>query len=222
MFGLYVALALLGLAAIDPVGIGIMPLLLVQQRPYGRSFLFLGGSFVSLMVMGLLFAKGLGKVVLHFERHNSWFVPTVEVIGGSILLIIAATLYIQLRRGSLGVEPGGKMRRALDFGSARLFVAGALLVAVQSVVDVVFVVAMVRIGQYSLSNVALILAVVTYAIAALILQAAVIAAFCLTPAKQKTQTLELVHRLLEKYAHQALIIISFGLGCLLLVLALYN
>src|SRR5579864_3373190 len=104
MLNVYIALAFLGLSAIDPVGIGIMPILLVQGHPYRRVAAFLGGSFLSLMTMGLLFAKGLGQLVLKFEHSHPWFIPTVEAIAGVILLITALTVYVRLKAGKASVE----------------------------------------------------------------------------------------------------------------------
>jgi hypothetical protein len=212
-------LAALGLSAIDPIGIGVMPVLLVQKRPYRRVLAFLGGSFVSLMVMGLLFAKGLGQAVLRFEHGHSWFVPTVERVAGVVLLAIAVTLYLQLRAGKASIEPSGRTRRWLELGGWQLFALGALLVAVQSVIDVVFVIAMVRVGQFKLSGFMLAAAVATYAVTALILQIAVVGAFRFAPSRQKTKTLETVHVLLAKYSYQALIAVSLLLGCVLFVIA---
>lgn len=97
--------------------------------------------------------------------------------------------------------------------------------AVQSLLDVVFVIAMVRIGQIHLSVIALTAAVMTYAVTALILQFSVIAAFKLAPEKQRSRVPTKVHNLLARYANQAVIAISLVLGSGLLVnggLALYG
>ncbi|HTB49057.1 MAG TPA: GAP family protein [Verrucomicrobiae bacterium] len=217
MFGLFVSLALLGLAAIDPIGIAAMPILLVQARPLRRSFTFLGGSFVSLMLMGLLFARGAGAAVLRFENAHAWLVPSVEVLAGLVLLGIAATLLRQIKTGRLSVEPSTAMVKRLQFGGTRLFVLGALLVAVQSIADVVFVIAMIRIGQLKLSAITLTLAVAIYAVTALVLQFAVIVAYWLAPEKYKRQTLARIHDLLIRYANQTLIGASLLLGFGLLV-----
>lgn len=219
VFGLFISLALLGLSAIDPVGIATMPILLLQKNPFMRSFVFLGGSFVSLMVMGLLSARGFGAIVLSFDNSHTWFVPAVETVAGLVLLAIAGTVFWRLKTGKILVEPSDTMLKRLQLGSWQLFILGALLVAVQSIVDVVFVVAMVHIGQLHLPIIALTAAIATYASAALILQFAVVAAYKLTPPKQRAKTLDRVHNLLVKYATQALISASFLLGCALLVIA---
>jgi hypothetical protein len=220
MYGAFVSLALLGLAAIDPIGIAIMPILLAQKHPYKRAALFLSGSFCSLMIMGLVFAKGFGAIVLRFEHRNTWFVQTVELIAAAVLLIIALTLYIKLRTGKTSLEPADKTRRWLQLGGWRLFLAGAVLVAVQSLIDLVFVIAMIRVGQLELSNIGLVGAVATYAVTALLLQALVVGAFAVTPMRHRTHTLAKVHTLLGRYAYQAVVIVSILLSYILLALAL--
>jgi hypothetical protein len=217
---LYLSLAFLGLAAIDPVGIGIMPVLLVQKKPYSRAFAFLGGSFAALMLMGLLFARGLGKIVCRFEQHNRWLVPTIELAAAGLLLIIATSLFVRLKLGKISVDPSAKTRQWLKLDSWHLFILGGLLVAGQSVLDIVFVIAMVRVGQFRLSNFGLVAAVATYAVTALILQLLVVAFFRATPASKKQKALERIHRLQLKYSTQVLIIISLALSCLLIVLAI--
>jgi hypothetical protein len=219
MLGVFVSLALLGLSAIDPIGIAAMPVLLLQAHPFRRSFIFLSGSFVSLMVMGLLFSRGFGAIVLKFENTNPWFVPSAEVIAGLVLLGIAGTMVWRIKAGKLSVEPADSMLKRLQLVSWQLFIFGFLLVAVQSLVDVVFVIAMIRIGQLHLKIITLLAAVATYSVMALLWQGAVVAAYKLAPSKQRIKTLDRVHRLLTKYANQATIGVSFLLGCALLILA---
>ena len=220
MFSLVLALALLGLASLDPIGIAAMPILLVQSRPLRRSFIFLGGSFAALMIVGVLFARGFGIGVLHFENSHSWLVPAVQILAGLILIGIAATLLWRARTGKLSVEPSGSLARRLQMNNWQLFGLGAVLVSVQSVLDIVFVIAMIRVGQLNLSNIDLLAVVVSYTLGALALQLSVVAAYELTPSKQRAKTLAKVHRLLVLYANQTLIIISFLLGCGLLVTGL--
>lgn len=220
MFGLFISLALLGLAAIDPIGIAAMPILLSQKQPYARSLAFLGGSFASLVIMGLLFARGFGAIVIRFENDHSWLVPSVEIVAGLVLLGIAATLLWRLKHGQLSTEPSTGMVKRLKLNNWHLFGFGAVLVAAQSVVDVVFVIAMIHIGQLHLSAAALVAAVLTYAVAALALQVAVVAAFALTPVKQRSQTLDKVHSLLTRYANQTLTVVSLVLGTGLLIIGI--
>lgn len=220
MVGLFISLTLLGLAAIDPIGIAAMPILLIQKRPLARSFAFMGGSLVALLVMGELFARGFGVIVLHFETTHSWLVPSVEMLAGLVLLGLATTLLWRLRTGRLSAEPSDTMVKRLRLGGWHLFILGAALVAVQSVLDVVFVIAMIRIGQLHLAATTLTAAVATYAVAALVLQAAVVAAYVLTPEQQRRQTLDKIHNLLLRYANQALVGVSLLLGCGLLINAI--
>jgi len=219
MFALFVSLALLGLSAIDPVGIALMPVLLMQKHPFKRSFIFLGGSFISLLVMGLLLAKVFGLAVLHFEKSHSWLLPSLETMAAIALLSIAGTLFWRIKKKQLSVEPPTRILKRLQLGNRHLFIAGGLLVAVQSVLDVVFVIAMVRIGQLNLADVTLTAAVATYAVAALIFQLGVVLAYRLSPTEQRTATLDKVHNLIGSYADEALLAVSFILGCLLLALA---
>jgi hypothetical protein len=220
MYGLYISLAALGLSAVDPIGIGVMPVLLIQKHPYKRAAVFLSGSLVSLLVMGLLFAKGLGTVVLRFERSHSWFVPSVEIIAAVILLIIAITVYVRSRSGKTAIEPSQKTRTWLQLGNWQLFLCGALLVALQSIIDVVFVIAMIRAGQFKLSDAQLVGAVATYALTALVLQIAVVLAFRLAPERDKARILDKVRILLISYSNQAVIIVSLLLSLILLLLAI--
>lgn len=171
--------------------------------------------------MGLIFARGFGAIILGFDNTHAWFVPGLEAIAGLALLGIAGTVFWRLKASRLPVEPSGTMVKRLRLGGWQLFVLGALLVMVQSTVDVVFVVAMIRAGQFGLPIITLLAAVATYASAALILQFAVVAAYKLAPPRQRVKTLDKVHGLLIKYANQALIGVSFLLGCGLLVIAAY-
>lgn len=219
MIALYLSLGLLGLAAIDPIGIGIMPVLLAQRQPYKRSLVFLAGSFTSLMIMGLLFAKGLGRIVLRFERQHAWFVPSAETVGAVILLGIAAAVFIQIKTGRAAVDPSGRTRRWLELDTWHLFVLGMLLVAVQSVIDVVFVLAMVKAGTGDFSDIVLTGAIAIYSIMALALQLAVVAAFYLAPPGLKNKTLQKVRSLLAAYSYQILALVSLLLSCILFWLA---
>lgn len=220
MFGLYSSLSFLGLSAIDPIGIGIIPVLLVQKKPYRRVAAFLGGSFMSLMAMGLLLAKGLGQIVLRFEHDHSWFVPVVETVAGFVLLAIAITVYVRLRAGKTSGETSKSTIRWLQLGNLQLFLFGGLLVVIQSIIDVVFVIAMIRIGQLRLSNLIIITSVATYAITALALQLVVVVAFRFAPHEQKAKMLERVRSSLVRYSSQAIVIISLILSVLLFTLAL--
>ena len=219
MLSLCVALVLLGLSAIDPIGLAIMPVLLHQKTPFIRSFVFLGGSFMSLLIMGLLLAKGFGEIILRFNKTYAHLVPVLEITAGMILLIIAGVVFWRSRAGKFSINPSSSILKRLHLNNWQLFFVGMVLVAVQSIADVVFAVAMIRIGRLNLSFAALFLAVVTYALAALVLQLAVIAAYKFSPPHLKTATLDKVHFLLEKYINHVIIVVSLLLGCVLLIIA---
>ncbi|HSX28348.1 MAG TPA: GAP family protein [Candidatus Saccharimonadales bacterium] len=212
MLTLFAAMVILGLSAIDPVGIGIMPILLTQPRPYTRSFAFLGGSFVSLLVMGVLCAHGLGRRILHFEEFHRWLLSSAEIVGGVILLAVAAGIYWQVRSRHASVRPSAWMTKRLQWDNWALGLLGAALVAVQSVFDVVFVFAMIRIGQLNVSNLTQVAAVATYAGAALALQLLVVAIYALAPAKQRAAALARVNRFLARYGNHTVIVVSTVLG----------
>ncbi|MEO8105198.1 MAG: GAP family protein [Candidatus Saccharibacteria bacterium] len=217
MLGLLTPLAILGLLAIDPIGIAVMPILLSQKNPYGRSFAFLSGSFGALVLAGLLFAIGFGTKVLGIESAHAWLVPGSEIIAGALLLFLAARLLWLLEKGRLTTEPSDNLVQRLRLSIWHLLILGAILVVLQSMVDVVFVIAMIHIGQLHLAVASLLTAVSTYAIAALLLQLAIVGAYWVTPRKQKLQTLGKVHRLLARFANQAVIGTSLFLGSALLI-----
>lgn len=212
MVSVFISLFLLGLAAVDPVGIAVMPVLLVQQRPLVRSLVFLLGSFVALMVMGVAFAQGLGGVILRQQVQYPWLMPAIEAVAGVVLLIIAGWLIIRLRAHALASKPSTLLLRHLQSGYWQLFGFGAIIVTLQSIVDVVFVIAMVRSGALHAGLLMTILTAATYAIAALLIQVGVVVAYSLTPQKLKRQILNRVQALIERYAHRSVIAISLALG----------
>jgi len=220
VFGLLFSLALLGLASVDPAGIAAVLVLLAHKRPLARSFIFLGGSFTALIAGGLVLAKGFGLAVLRFEKTHAWLVPGAETLAGLVLLVIGAALIWQLKTGRAAAGPSASMMKRLRLGDAQLFVLGAVIVTVQSIADVVFVIAMIHVGQLNLSTAGVVAAVGVYAVAALALQLAVIAAYRLAPQDQRARTLDKVHRLLTDYSNRALVCVSLALGCGLLIAGL--
>jgi hypothetical protein len=216
MFGLLLSLAGLGLVSIDPVGIAAMPVLLTQKRPLARSFIFLGGSFAALMAVGLLLALGFGVVVLRFENSHKWLVPGSETLAGLVLLSIGAGLIWHVKTGRASTEPPQSIVKRLRLGNIQLFMLGAVIVTIQSVADVVFVIAMIRAGQLNLSVFGVTAVVGAYAIAALALQLSVVMAYRIARPEHRTRILSKVHSLLADYSNQALICISLVLGCGLL------
>jgi hypothetical protein len=216
MFGLFVSLGLLGLSAVDPIGIAAMLILLAQKRPFLRSFTFLSGSYLALIGMGELFARGFGVRILDFDDTYKWLVPAVEIGAGLLLLGVAGHLLWRVKKQRVSTEPSKIITKHLRLGRWQLFIVGAVLVAVQSIVDVVFLIAMVHTGQTDMSPLTLLAAVATYATAALLLQLAVVAAYRITPIKRRRQTLGKIHHLLTRYADQISLIVSLLLGCALL------
>jgi hypothetical protein len=212
MFGLFLSLSLLGLAAVDPIGIAVMPLLLSQKHPLTRSFIFLFGSFIALISMGLVFSRGLGEIILRLETTYTWLVPAVETAAGFILLAIAFYLFRQTRTKEYSGQPSQFIVRRLQLGSWQLFIVGALIVTVQSIVDVVFVVAMVQVGTLHLPTLVQFAGITTYAIAALLLQLAIIVAYLLTPIKRRTALFSTIHSLVTRHAYRIVIVISILLG----------
>lgn len=217
MTGIFVSLFLLGLAAVDPVGIAAMPVLLLQRRPLMRSVVFLLGSFVALMAMGVAFAQGLGGVILEQQARYSWLMPVIEAVAGLALLIVVVWLIVRLRAHALVSKPSPSLLRHLQEGYWQLFGFGAIIVTVQSIVDVVFVIAMVHTGALHAGLFVSTLAAMVYALAALLIQIGVVVAYSLTPQKLKRRILDHVQMLIERYAHHSVIGISLVLGCGLIV-----
>jgi hypothetical protein len=222
MFALFLSLSLLGLAAVDPIGIAVMPLLLSQKRPLTRSFIFLTGSFVALISMGLVFARGLGEIILQLETSCTWLVPTVEAAAGFILLTVAFYLFRQTKKNEYSGQLSQFIVRRLQLSSWQLFIVGALIVTVQSIVDVVFVVAMIQIGTLHLPIFLQIAGIATYAIAALVLQLAIVVAYVFTPNKQRTELFSTIHRLATRHTYHIIIAVSVLLGGGLILNAIFG
>lgn len=178
----------LGLAAVDVVGIALMPILLAQRRGAWRASVFLLGSFVALVGMGLLFTTGLGTAVVHLTASMPWLAPGIEVAGGLVVLVVGVVLLARARHRREVAAPRSLVAR-MALPGPLLFAFGAALVAVQSVVDVVFVVAMVEIGERDLPLLQVLALVLAYAAAALVLQAVVVVAYLLTPAARREPTM---------------------------------
>ena len=177
--GLLAEVAGLGLAAVDVVGIAFMPILLAQRDGLRRALVFLLGSFMALVAMGLVFTTGVGTVVADFNERYPWLEPGVEVFGGVVLLGVGALMLVRARSGQ-SHAPDNLVEK-LTLPMPLLFGFGALLVTIQSIVDVVFVVAMVEAGTRGLPFPQVLLLVLAYAVTALLIQSAVVAAYLLTP-----------------------------------------
>ena len=208
----------LGLAAVDVVGIAFMPILLAQARGLRRAVVFLLGSFVSLVAMGLLFTTGLGTVVRDVQDRYPWLVPGVEVFGGVVLLGLGAVMLIRALRGSSAHAPDNLVER-LNLPEPLLFLFGAGLVAIQSIIDVVFVVAMVDVGARDLPLYEVVANVLAYAVAALAIQVAVVVAYTLTPHTRREHAMAAFADWLARRGELWAGIVALGLGVALLVMS---
>ena len=153
------------------------------------------------------------------QPHLTGWCPGLEAAAGILLIIIAGVVYWQKRVGRLQYQQSPQIVKRLRLNNWQLFTVGAGLVAIQSIVDVVFMVAMIRIGKLNLSFMTLLAAVTTYALAAIILQIAVVAAYRFTPPTRRAKTLTTIHRWLKDYANQLLMAVSLILGIILLIVA---
>jgi hypothetical protein len=115
----------------------------------------------------------------------------------------------------VGNEPPVRVMSQLHLGVWHVCITGAMLVAVQSCADVVFVIAMVRVGQLHTSFPVQLGAIGMYAIAALALQLLVVGVYVLTPQVYKAAAVHTVRIYMTRYTTQATIIVSALLGCAL-------
>lgn len=221
MYGLLLTLLLLGLSAVDPVGIAAMPFLLLHQRPVFRSMLFLSGSFVALLGMGFVFSGGIGAILLNYEKQYSWVFPFIELVAGAVLLFVAGFLIRKGKTANHSADLSGSIQRRLTMSKGKLFAFGAIIVAVQSTVDVVFVIAMIRMQQLHLSALELFAAITTYALGALAIQLAIVVAYCVVPASQRQRLLAKVRHFTTRYSQRSVILISLVFGSILCVNALF-
>lgn len=218
MLRLLISTAVFGVSAVDPVGIAIVLILLAQKNPLRRCIYFLSGSFLSLIGMGLLFTQGFGTFLLRFETTRPWILTNIENAAGVLLVGMSVLILWRIKTGKLEIEPSKTIKERLKFGKWQLCLVGALLVAVQSIIDVVFVLAMIRIGQLHLHFVQITAAVLTYAVSALVLQLVVVAIYLYTPNEQRQKTLQKVHSFVENHAYKILAVVSLLLGLTLVYL----
>lgn len=211
MISLLTSLVLLGLAAVDPVGIAVMPLLLTQPDGIRRSVWFLIGSALGITGLGVAFAIGAGHVMLRVTTDYPWLEPSVEIVCG--VLLAGFGLYLWRRGGGTQVSDG--MSRRLRMPTARLFGFGVGLVIIQSILDVVFIVAMVNIGARQLPALAIVLAVLVYAAAALLIQIVIVVAYASTAPGARRRLADLVTAWLDRYGTRAAVIGSITVGALL-------
>lgn len=209
-------MTLLGIAAIDPIGIGLILLLLTQQKPYKRSLIFLFGSFVALIVIGLLFAEGLGIFILKTEDHHHWLAPSFQILAGSLLIIFGLVSVLRKQANSQPEVPTS-LTKYVSVSDVLLFIFGFILVIIQSIIDVVFALAMTHVARMHLSSPRLIIALTTYTLAALSIQIAVVILYATTPIKERQKVIKRVNKMLDSYGDRVTIIIGFILGTLILV-----
>jgi len=169
----------LGLAAIDAIGIAFMPILLAQANGLRRAMVFLSGSFVALMAVGLLFTTGVGSRIADLNERHPWLEPGVQVAGGVFLFGAGIFMLVRSRKG--GSHAPDDLIEKLSLPMPLLFGFGVVLVTVQSLVDVVFAVAMVDIGAQGLNFIQNYILVLTYTVCALLLQSAVVVGYLLVP-----------------------------------------
>lgn len=205
------SLALLGLAAVDPVGIAVMPVLLTQRNGIRRSVWFLLGSALGITALGVVFAVGAGRVMLRLTDDYPWLEPGVEIVCG--VLFAAFGMFLWKRGGD--VEVSGSLRRRLNLPGGTLFGFGAGLVVVQSLLDVVFIVAMVNIGAKNLPDLEVVIAVLVYAVAALALQVAVVVAYAMVSIDRRQAVADAVSGWLDRNGARAAVIASIAVGALL-------
>jgi hypothetical protein len=179
----------LGLAAIDVIGIAFMPILLAQRDGLRRAVIFILGSFVSLVAMGMLFTTGIGTYVADLNDRHPWLEPGFEVVGGVFLLGAGAFMLFRTWTGGKTHTPDNLVEK-LTLPLPLLFGFGAVLVAIQSLVDIVFAVAMVEIGTQGLSLPEVVVLVVTYSVCALIIQSAVVVAYLITPRGRRQHVMQ--------------------------------
>lgn len=180
---LFAEVAGLGLAAVDAIGLAFMPILLAQSDGLRRALVFLLGSFLALMTVGMLFTTGLGSRIADLNERHPWLEPGVQVAGG--VFLVGAGTFMLLRSRTGGSHAPDDLVEKLTLPLPLLFGFGVLLVTVQSVVDVVFAVAMVEIGTQGLTFLQNFLLVLTYTVCALLLQAAIVVGYLLVPAGRR-------------------------------------
>lgn len=216
MFSLLASLIVLGLAAIDPVGIAIMPVLLAQRDGLRRATVFLLGSALGLATLGFLFALGLGRYMLHIFRRYPWLEPAIEIGAGAVIAGFGLYVWQRSRSGGSAATVSDSMRSRLEWGDGRLLGFGAALVVVQSMVDVVFIVAMVNIGVKVHEPLDVLLAVGVYTLAALAAQAVIVAAVALSGEQRRARMVAYLNDWLERFGVRVAMWASLAIGGLLI------
>lgn len=217
MVELFVTMAGLGLAAVDPIGIGLVLILLTQKQALLRSTTFLLGSCLSLILMGFVFANSFGAIILRTEQHHYWLAPGFQILIGLLLLGFSIYSWIQLKTKQRREETPKLLLRYTKARTVILFLFGFILVVLQSLVDGVFIVAMVRAGSLHPSIVELLAALTVYALAAILLQIIIVVAYAFSPIKKRKIVLDRAQRILNNYGQTVVIILGFLLGTALII-----
>ena len=215
MLSLLGSLGLLGLAAVDPVGIAVMPLLLTQTDGIRRSVWFLIGSALGITALGVVFVIGAGHVMLRVTKDYPWLEPAIEIVCGIALFGFGVYLWWQRRGGQQGPEVSQSMQRRLNLPIGSLFGFGVILVIVQSLLDVVFIVAMVNVGAKNLPVLEVLIAVLVYATAALAIQIAIVAAYTGAGPERRTRVTDTITAWLDRNGMLAATVAALGVGVLL-------
>ncbi|MCB9412627.1 MAG: GAP family protein [Actinobacteria bacterium] len=217
--GLLGEMVALGLGAFDPVGLAAMPILLSQAQGVRRAWTFILGSVTAIMILGIAFASGLGRPIVSFSKQYPWLNSAIELTASVILVGIAVWLLWHAR----SVARSGKneslasesFTKRLELPLALLFVFGFLLVTVQSLVDVVFLVAMVEMGTRELPLVGTAVAVATYTLAALALQMIVVVVYQLLSTDRRDAALARFNAYLDSHGELVAGVLTLVLGLVL-------
>ena len=90
-----------------------------------------------------------------------------------------------------------------------------ILVILQSLLDVVFIVAMVNVGAKNLPVFEVVVAVLVYATAALAVQIAIVAAYAWAGPERRARVADTVTAWLDRYGQLAAIVAAIGVGAVL-------
>jgi len=216
----------LGIAAFDPVGLAAMPILLSQPRGVTRSWVFVLGSMAALLGLGVAFASGLGKPILHFSQRYPWIDPVIEVVLAVVLLALGVWLLLRVRRARAtgqdsSLASAGIVKR-LELPLPLLFIFGFVLVTVQSIVDVAFLLAMVEMGTKLSGLLEISLSVMVYTFAALLLQILVVVGYQLLPVERRAASLRAFNKALERYGEVIAAVVMLVLGVILAVMSVHD
>ena len=216
MIELFLTMAGLGLAAVDPIGIGLVLILLTQKQALLRSAVFLLGSCSALILMGFVFAHSVGAIIIRTEQHHYWLAPSFQIAMGILLSGYSLYSLVKLRSMPRANEPPKLLVKYTEVRNVTLFLFGFILVILQSIVDGVFIVAMVRAGSLHPSMLELLIALVIYALAAVLLQLIIVAVYAFSPLKKRELVLNGAQNLLNKYGERVVIALGFLLGAALI------